>query len=388
MPHICHRARYSDGVKADLTLLPRLAQVAAAHGDLTWRYAATAGSAVAAWLAFYGLVRGWQGLDRVLAPGYRDERLEKPIFILANPRSGTTFLHRLMSLDPQFRSLALYETVLPSGLLMRVLRRLSSLDAAVGRPAGRLLSGAERVLFGGWKGIHRIRFDQPEEDEMLFLYALRSPALMLLHPAMAEVPELRRPDDLPEAERARLRHDLRGVLLRHAWAADGHGPLLAKNALAAGRLHLYREVAPDMRVIVLLRHPYEAIPSMVSMFSRPWRFFQPDWEHDEAHLRRIAELGCEYYRAVDAFARELPEEQVVELYYDDLIADPEAAVAGIYDRFGLTLSPEFAAQLHAEATRARSYRSRHRYDLEAMGLSEAWIRERLGGVFERRRFAA
>ena len=205
---------------------------------------------------------------------------------------------------------------------------------------------------------------------------------------MAEVPALRRPDDLPEAERARLRHDLRGVLLRHAWAADGHGPLLAKNALAAGRLHLYREVAPDMRVIVLLRHPYEAIPSMVSMFSRPWRFFQPDWEHDEAHLRRIAELGCEYYRAVDAFARELPEEQVVELYYDDLIADPEAAVAGIYDRFGLTLSPEFAAQLHAEATRARSYRSRHRYDLEAMGLSEAWIRERLGGVFERRRFAA
>ena len=36
------------------------------------------------------------GLDRVFFPGYRKQPIDRPVFIVGNPRSGTTFLHRLL----------------------------------------------------------------------------------------------------------------------------------------------------------------------------------------------------------------------------------------------------------------------------------------------------
>ena len=369
-------------------MLQRAWRIARTEGDLTPRYLATAGLVVGAWLAFYGLVRSGQRLDRWLVPQAQRTPLNEPIFIMANPRSGTTFLHRLMSRDPQFSSLALYETVLPSGLFMRGVRKLARVDHALGRPLGRLVEAFERLAFGGWRGIHRISFSEPEEDEMLFLYALKSPALMLLHPSLGDLPEVTSPDRLPEPERQRLAGGLRSALQRHAWASGGGRRLLAKNALAAGRLKLYQAVAPDLRLVVLHRHPYEAIPSMVSMFSRPWRWFRPQWTRDVAHLRRVARLGCELYRDLDAFADTLPSQQVVRVRYEDLVADPEATVKRIYRAFNLEVTETFATLLAKETERSQSYRSQHTYDLEALGLSKEWIHRELGDQFERHGFAA
>ena len=36
-------------------------------------------------------------LDDILFPAYKEHVIEKPLFILGNLRSGTTFLHRLLS---------------------------------------------------------------------------------------------------------------------------------------------------------------------------------------------------------------------------------------------------------------------------------------------------
>ncbi len=371
---------------ADLATVREALRVAYRRGDLTPRFLLTAGAAALAWSALYLLVRTSQALDRWITPQVAEASIPAPIFIVANPRSGTTFLHRLMSRDPQFSSLQLYETLLPSTVLMRAVRLLGRMDRRVGHPLGRLVRRGEELLFGGWRGIHRVSFTQPEEDEMLFVYALRSPALLMVHPAFLDVPGVREPDALPPRDRDQLEADLAGVLQRHAWASEG-GRLLAKNALAAGRLGLYRAVAPDLRVVLLIRHPYEAIPSMVSMFSRPWRLFNPAWARDPRALAEIAQLGCDYYRALDRFAEQLPPEQLIEVAYEDLVSDPKGTVCRIYEHFGLELTPAFAAELDAAAARAASYSSPHRYDLGAMGLSREWIHERLTDVFARRGFA-
>ncbi|MGZ9223832.1 MAG: hypothetical protein ACXW4Q_17135, partial [Anaerolineales bacterium] len=38
-------------------------------------------------------------LDDILFPGHKTQPIEKPLFILGNLRSGSTFLHRLLSRD-------------------------------------------------------------------------------------------------------------------------------------------------------------------------------------------------------------------------------------------------------------------------------------------------
>src|SRR5690349_23500172 len=52
-------------------------------------------------------------LDDILFPAYKDYKIEKPLFILGNLRSGSTFLHRLLSRDSEtFTSLTTWDIYL------------------------------------------------------------------------------------------------------------------------------------------------------------------------------------------------------------------------------------------------------------------------------------
>src|SRR6186713_2943640 len=40
-------------------------------------------------------------IDEIFHRGHKKVEIKQPVFIIANPRSGTTFLHRLMALDSE-----------------------------------------------------------------------------------------------------------------------------------------------------------------------------------------------------------------------------------------------------------------------------------------------
>src|SRR5688572_8212600 len=69
-------------------------------------------------LSLIGIVGGMNRLaeqiDERLYAEYHEQPLGEPIYIVAAPRSGTTFLHRLMLRDPQFTSFKLYQTMFPT----------------------------------------------------------------------------------------------------------------------------------------------------------------------------------------------------------------------------------------------------------------------------------
>jgi hypothetical protein len=46
-------------------------------------------------------------------PGIVHQRIERPIFITGLPRSGTTFLHRLLLQDPGNRAPLVWQTIYP-----------------------------------------------------------------------------------------------------------------------------------------------------------------------------------------------------------------------------------------------------------------------------------
>ena len=69
-------------------------------------------------------------LDVVLFPAYRHTAVTRPVFIVGFPRSGTTYLHRLLDNDhDQFTSLKLWEIIFaPSILQKKFFRLLGKLD--------------------------------------------------------------------------------------------------------------------------------------------------------------------------------------------------------------------------------------------------------------------
>ncbi len=75
-------------------------------------------------------------------------------------------------------------------------------------------------------------------------------------------------------------------------------------------------------------------------------------------------------------------DRYVLIPYEELAADPKAAIEKIYNHFGLVMSEEIKARLQSVTRRSRNYKSKHTYSLEEYGLSKEWIQKELAGVIE------
>ena len=66
-------------------------------------------------------------MDELFFRGYKDVDLSDPVFIISNPRCGTTFLHRLLCLDKdRYTFTLLYHTLLPSVFYIKMIQKIAS----------------------------------------------------------------------------------------------------------------------------------------------------------------------------------------------------------------------------------------------------------------------
>ncbi len=329
-----------------------------------------------------------RAVDDVCYRGYRRCEIREPVFIAAPARSGTTLLFNLMAKDRSFTCMRTWQTQLPAVSLERLVRRIASLDRPLGGRLTRLLEKMNAEV-SRFEHIHRTRLEEPEEDSGLFLGALVEPNVNLVFPFGHALDDRWYLDDFPEPERSRVMGWYLASLRRHLYDAPGRR-MLVKNAHTAGRLQLIRRELPDVRVINIARHPYQTIPSSVSLVVNGYRAMtglEPDPSAPE--WRAIADATMEYYRRLLRFEREFPKDQWITVRFDDLVRDPFVTVERIYSHLGLRLDEETAHAIAEEAAVSSRHRSRgHGYSLEEFGLERGRIHESLREIFEVHGFEA
>lgn len=331
------------------------------------------------WMA--DLVGRWA--DEKFFPEFHDADIGEPIFIMASPRSGTTLLHRLMSLDPQFTSYSLWQTLLPTLTAYKSVEALTKLDDLAGNPLDKVQDLTAKYLFRGWEGIHETRFNHAEEDEGSFALNMATPSVWLAWPFVRELKHLAYIDELDYRER--ITEFFLGTMKRHMWHTQRKGEdktLLLKNVFLAGRLGIVTDAAPNARFVNIVRHPYRTVASTMSLFTIPWRHHSPDIPLDGPDSRAFSDTAIEYARTVHRFMQELPPERGVTILYTDLIENPEREILKIYEQLGLEAGDTFKAELHKAIEEHRNYASTHRYSLEDFGLTEDYIYNELKEIFD------
>jgi len=327
----------------------------------------------------------WLGLalDNLLFPGWRQAQLNAPLFILGNPRSGTTFLHRLLMRDADtFYVMETWETLFAPSITQRVVfRALARCDRLVGRPLAWLLTRIEAAVQRRVP-IHDIGLRQPEEDEGLLVHIWAGLMPWGFFPESALPPTARFDDDLPAHEQDRIMRFYRNCLLRHAHARTHGRYYLAKSPAFSAKVAALLRHIPDARCVVLVRNPLHQVPSEMSLRSFIWRRFADPLERYPLKEQVLQKIDYWYRHPIEVL-RHQPSARWLVVTYDDLISDPEATVKRIYHHFRMDMSPAYAEILARQAERARIYQSRHRYTLQAMGLSRQEILTRFRDVFAR-----
>lgn len=357
-------------------------------GRASWRRQIILPLALTVVVGFNLLLNGLRALDYIFAPGFRKVQVRGPVFVVATPRSGTTFLHHLLALDEQtFTHQKLYQTVFPAVLTNYVVHALNGIESELGIPWSRSIAALNERIFQHWKGIHSVRIDAEEEDESLFFAALASPSLYLLMPFLESAPEFQDLTQMDARRQAKLSRDYQLSVKRHLYteSKNSHGnprELLIKNVLLPSRLALTKAAFPDAKFIRLVRDPRTAIPSAMSLFFTSWRVHSPSIPMNGPETKALGEMFINHYRRLHDEARGPDASKVLTIRFEDLIQNPVATVEMIYQTLGYDFTENYAQILEQTCRSPKAFKSEHSYSLADFGLTEADIIHKLGDIMQ------
>jgi hypothetical protein len=257
-----------------------------------------------------------------------------PLFIIGHWRSGTTLLHELLMLDDRFSCPSTIQCFAPGHFLLTE----RFLSVAIGwmvpkkRPMDNVAAG----------------MDRPQEDEFALMnLGAPSPYRRMAFPLEAP----RRPEALdvsllPPRELARWQAAVRRFLTALA-VRDDRRPVL-KSPPHTARMGVLRAMYPGAKFLHIVRDPYVVFPSTVrlwqSMNATQGLQVDPGDDLEEYVFAAFDEM----YAAFERDRALVGPEELHEIRYEDLVADPIGRLEEAYAALGLDGFGAMRAKLRAE----------------------------------------
>ena len=335
--------------------------------------------ALTAWICF--------ALDEIFFPAYRKQSIEKPLFIVSNFRSGSTFVQRTLARDKAvFSGVTVADMYLmPSITQRRIFNLVAFVDSQLGNWGRRVLRRLDTLSLGRLK-IHPFGVFDAEEDEHLLFFAWATFLAGFAFPYLDELPPYQYFDSaIPRTDRQRIMAFYRSCIQRHLFAGGGRY-YLAKNPLFSARIESLLEAFPDARIVYLVRNPLEMLPSTVSLFSYLWRLFSVPPERYPYCDQILAWTKYWYDHPLEVINREAPDRCMI-VKYDDLVRTPDSVLRSIYRNLGYPQSDALELILRDAVAASRNHTSSHEYSYSAMGFTRDQIVSEFAHIFARFDFA-
>jgi hypothetical protein len=296
----------------------------------------------------------------------RTEIRQPPVFILGHWRSGTTYLHELLMRDERFGTPSSFQCFQPHHMLLTeaIVTRLFWWVVPSKRPQDNV----------------DLSWNSPQEDEFaLCAMGLRTPYRRMAFPDNGAVDlEYLNLRGLSDDELRQWQEGLRWFVKLLTYHLGKQ--VLLKSPPHTGRIEVLSQMFPGAKFIHITRDPYSLFPSTIKLW-RTLHFAQGFQLSDGGQLEEyVFDCFDRMYNGFHEQRERLGDEAIVDLRYEDLVADPVGELRSIYERLDLGDFSAVEPQLADYASSKRDYQTnRHRLD-EA---TRAKIAERWSDYFER-----
>jgi omega-hydroxy-beta-dihydromenaquinone-9 sulfotransferase len=295
----------------------------------------------------------WQ-YDQVIA---ETAIAQPPVFIIGHWRSGTTYLHNLISQDSQFGSFTSFQAWTPNNCL-GIEGKLTRLFLQTLLPKKRPMDEVG------------LSPDAPQEEEFAlgnigpysFLLGLYFPRNMRKYFDQTILFEGLPPDGKAEWQQVYL-----NVLKKASFKAEGK-QLLLKNPANTGRIKALLEQFPDAKFIHIYRNPYNVYLSMRQLYRK---LLMPCYTfHNVTEEALEEDYFYVYQKMMQRFWEEknlVPAQNWVEVRYESLEKNPMAELERIYQTLQFPGYGQAAPQFEQYTTAQRDYRkNRHTVSPETL----------------------
>jgi hypothetical protein len=300
-------------------------------------------------------------------PAILEQTITAPLVITGLPRSGSTFLFRLLCEDAANRAVRCWETIFP----------LPATGRWAGSPADRA-ARVDRQLAGFARlapelpKLHPLSAHSPQECTEITGHVFRSLRFDTTH----HVPTYRRWLDV-EGHLAAYRFHKR--FLQHLQFRKGPQQWVLKCPDHLFALDALRAVYPDARVVFTHRDPLEVLQSVARLTEVLRRPFTR--RVDRAAIGR--QVADRWARGA-AILVEAAEPGAFHVDFQHFTEDPVAAIAALYRHFGLAFDAPLAARLRCVVDdQPNGGYGRNQYRLGDYGLDAATERRRYRAYVDR-----
>lgn len=299
-------------------------------------------------------------------PEIRDEVIEKPIFLVGAPRTGTTITHHLLSQDNRFRYPLTWECdeLHPplNPATMQTDPRIKRSQKLIERSLSLAPDLDAAHPMGAWEA---------QECALLHAYAFHSETFHVMFNCQTYDRWLTEQDRtwVYEEQRLLLQYMQSGGLRpTESW--------LLKTPPHMDNIDKILEVFPDARLVTTYREPTEVVASSCKLTGTVFAMVDDDvdWHEHGRYMRwRTGRMLKRNVELREQFAEK--SKQFIDFPMDRMVRDPLACVAEIYAHFDIELTQEARQKmLRFMEKRGGSARKPNIYDAADYGLDidELW----------------
>ena len=292
--------------------------------------------------------------------------IHPPLFVLGHWRSGTTLLHELLSLDKRFTYPTTYQCLVPRHFVFSSswLAPVIQCVAPKHRPMDSMPA----------------HVSLPQEDEFaLCILGAVSPYIAWGFPEQyAQWPKMLDTEELSPEDRQVWQNAIQWFAKRVSTLQSKR--IIFKSPPHTARMKALHEVFPAAQFVHIIRDPYDVFLSTV----RTWRSMTETHWIEKTKFDRLEEqvfdAFIQMYRAFERDRPAIPEGQIHEVRFDELVAQPLEVIEGIYQQLDLGGFEGVRPKLENYFADRKDYR-KHNYDRDPE--LEKRIAERWGEVSER-----
>ena len=308
-------------------------------------------------------------------PEIADEDVSDPIVVAGLFRTGTTKLQRMMSTDPGVQDLTFWR-----------LLNVAPLPGAVpGEPDPRI-AVARNYVDGlasqspEFMAAHAWIADEPDEDSLLLWLTFNHLAGGSVGYIPSFVKRVQARDQHPSYEY------LAGILRYMQWQDGGRlgRPWVLKSPTHVGSVEPILAAFPNATIAFCHREPTVVVPSFVRLFEIFWGLFGNSVDPRKVGPVMLDLWSQEMVKGLEQRRRLGDDPRIVDVYYDDIVANPLEVIRSIYDQHGRILTSEAEkAFIGWEQDNPQHKFGKHQYTLESCGLTEEQVHTAFAPYAER-----
>lgn len=257
----------------------------------------------------------------------------KAIYIISLPRTASTFFHKYLGSDPQFKTLSFWE--------LNEIGRYNF--SKVRKTLGKVMLSFHHYLTPEIKYIHNVENEGPEECSKILLTSF----ITQIYPLMFKLPNY-------EIELQKENFDYTYELYFKALSLikENEKPMLLKAPMHLQAIDQIRKYTPEAPILFLHREIQSVLSSAISLAKTYAYLFTPKIDDDDLINRIYQRLSHDINKALDNCDND---RLVYHIQYTNLMKNKNAILENIEKRFNLNLTPQSQTK--------RSLYKKHNYPL-------------------------